>query len=71
MAFNILDKDRSGTIELSDIKGVYNGKSHPDIVQGKRTEDEVLLEFLQSFEVGTSKSKGRNFDGVVTLLQEF
>lgn len=49
-AFNILDKDGSGTIELSDVKGVYNASFHPDVKSGKKTEDEILLEFLDTFE---------------------
>jgi Ca2+-binding EF-hand superfamily protein len=49
-AFNILDKDGSGTLELSDIKGVYNASFHPDVKAGKKTEDEILLEFLDTFE---------------------
>lgn len=69
MAFNVLDKDRSGTIELSDIRDVYNGRSHPDVIQGKRSEDEVLLEFLQSFGGGQRKL-GAKFDGQVTF-EEF
>ena len=45
-AFNKLDKDKSGSIELSDIQGIYNASKHPDVASGKKTEDEVLVEFL-------------------------
>lgn len=41
-AFDKLDKNRNGIIELDDIKGVYNAKNHPDVKLGKKTEDEVL-----------------------------
>lgn len=50
-AFKIMDKDRSGILDISDIKGVYNAKKHPDVIQGKKTEDEVLVEFLDTFDV--------------------
>jgi len=50
-AFNIMDKDRSGVLNIEDIKGVYNAKKHPDVIQGKKTEDEVLGEFLDTFEM--------------------
>jgi len=50
-AFNIMDKDKSGVLNLEDIKGVYNAKKHPDVIQGKRTEDEILGEFLDTFEL--------------------
>ena len=49
-AFNIMDRDRSGVLNLEDIKGVYNAKKHPDVIQGKKSEDEVLGEFLDTFE---------------------
>ena len=45
-----MDKDRSGVLNIDDIKGVYNAKKHPDVIQGKRTEDEILGEFLDTFE---------------------
>jgi len=49
-AFRIMDKDRSGVLDINDIKGVYNAKSHPDVKAGKKTEEEVLGEFLDTFE---------------------
>ena len=49
-AFKIMDKDGSGQIDISDIRGVYNAKFHPDVKSGKKTEDEVLAEFLDTFE---------------------
>jgi Ca2+-binding EF-hand superfamily protein len=50
-AFDRLDKDKSGIINVDDIKGVYNGKNHPDVKAGKKSEDEVLSEFLDTFEM--------------------
>ena len=38
-AFKKLDKDGSGWIDISDIRGVYNCSKHPDVVSGKKTED--------------------------------
>jgi len=49
-AFNILDKNGSGTIDYDDIKDVYNAKKHPEVKAGRKTEEEVLLEFLETFE---------------------
>jgi len=49
-AFNIIDKDKNGYLDIEDIRGVYNGKLHPDVQSGKKTEDDVLLEFLDTFE---------------------
>ena len=49
-AFNVLDESLDGVIELSEIKRIYNAKRHPDVLDGKRTEDEVLCDFLDTFE---------------------
>lgn len=49
-AFEKLDKNGNGIVELDDIRGVYNAKNHPDVKLGKKTEDEVLAEFLDTFE---------------------
>jgi Ca2+-binding EF-hand superfamily protein len=49
-AFSKLDKNRNGTVEIDDLRGVYSAKNHPDVKAGKKTEDEVLAEFLDNFE---------------------
>ncbi|GMI33900.1 hypothetical protein TeGR_g2037 [Tetraparma gracilis] len=54
-AFAILDKDGNGFVEPSDIVSAYNAKKHPDVMAGKKTEDEVLREFLDTFDVGGEK----------------
>ncbi len=48
--FEVLDKDRKGFVDLDDIRNTYNPKNHPDILAGKRTEDEVLAEFLDNLQ---------------------
>jgi len=50
-AFKKLDKTGDGILTINDIKGVYNAKNHPEVRSGKRTEDEVLGEFLETFEL--------------------
>ena len=50
-AFDKLDKNGNGIIEIDDIKGVYNAKFHPEVKAGKKTEEEVLFEFLDTFEL--------------------
>lgn len=60
LAFLKIDKDRSGILDLNDVKGVYNARAHPDVMSGRRTEDEVLVEFINNFKIGGEK------DGVVT-----
>ena len=48
-AFLKFDRDGSGEITASDLRGVYNTSFHPKVQSGEMTEDEVFLEFLQSF----------------------
>ncbi|CAI5728531.1 unnamed protein product [Peronospora effusa] len=57
VAFTILDADGSGVVDLNDIKGKYSAKEHPDVLQGRKTEDEVLLEFLNTFDGGEKDGK--------------
>lgn len=49
-AFRIMDKDKSGVLDIDDIKGTFNAKFHPDVKAGKKTEEEILGEFLDTFE---------------------
>ena len=65
-AFKVMDKDRSGVIDISDIKGVYNAKKHPEVIAGKKTEDQVLIEFLDTFDVHHGIHKDDPKDGNVT-----
>jgi len=60
--FATMDRDGSGVLTSSDLKGVYCAKENPDVIAGKKTEDQVLKEFLNNFE-GTSGDK----DGQVTM----
>lgn len=43
---------------MNDIKGVYNARNHPDVKSGKRTEDEILGEFLETFEMHHNLKNG-------------
>ena len=49
-AFRLLDHHNDGIVDLADIKRKYNAKKHPDVLAGKRSEDDVLCEFLDTFE---------------------
>lgn len=49
-AFKKIDRDGSGILDINDIKGVYNARSHPEVKSGKKTEDEILGEFIETFE---------------------
>lgn len=65
-AFKKIDKDGSGILDLNDIKGTYNASRHPDVKSGKKTEDEVLGEFLETFEMHHSLNGKGSRDRRVT-----
>jgi hypothetical protein len=66
-----MDKDKSGQLDINDIKGVYNAKKHPDVINGKKTEDEVLMEFLDTFESHYAASHPDARDSTITLEEWF
>ena len=60
-AFVMLDKDGSGKLTTSDIAGIYDVSMNAEFLEGKKTKDEILTEFLNNFD----GPRGNN-DGVVT-----
>ena len=69
-AFDILDVNKSGEISFDDIKNKYNASNHPDVLSGKKTEDEVLKEFLDTFQETYNYLCGTESDNVITI-EEF
>ena len=57
-AFDKLDLDKSGKIELSEIKSLYNVKNHKDVLSGKKTEEDLYNEFIETFETHHNLKKG-------------
>ena len=57
----MLDKDRSAQVTFSDLANIYDVSSHPDFLGRKKTKDEIVREFLNSFD----GARGNN-DGVLT-----
>lgn len=60
----MIDKDRSGELDVQDVLSAYDASKHPDVMAGKRSAGEVLRDFLDTFDVGGEK------DGKVST-QEF
>ena len=70
-AFKQFDKNLSGVIDMDDVRDNYNAKMHPDVLSGKKNEEEVLAEFLDTFEYQFSLlNDGKTRDGKITL-EEF
>ena len=71
-AFNKLDTTRKGVLNMNIIRGGFIPKGHPDVVNGKKTEQEVLAEFLDNFDYHFNLlNQGRNPDDEEITNQEF
>ena len=68
-AFNRIDLDKSGIIELNEIKSFFNTRNNPEVALGKKTEEEVFDEFIQTFKTHHNITSGIR-DKRVTL-EEF
>ena len=68
--FNKLDINHLNAIEKEELISKFNAKNHPDVLNGKKTEDEILLEFIETFESTYNYLCGTENDGKVTL-EEF
>jgi len=66
-AFNIMDKDKSGVLNIDDIRQTYNAKMHPDVKSGKKKEDDILMEFLDTFEMHYSLNHEGGRDGQISM----
>jgi Ca2+-binding EF-hand superfamily protein len=69
-AFRKIDSDNSGFFGMEDIRDIYKADRHPDVLQGKRTEHQVLIEFLETFEAHHNLKDNEQADGKVSL-EEF
>ncbi|OTF80872.1 calcyphosin-like protein [Euroglyphus maynei] len=59
-AFAKMDKTGDGVITIKDLQGVYNIKSHPEYLNGNKTEQELFGDFIKKFE------KNGSIDGQLT-----
>lgn len=63
MAYDKLDVNKDGLVKLDDIAKLYDASKHPDVVQGKKSAEQVFIEFMSLWD--TQKK-----DGIVTY-EEF
>ena len=69
-AFRKIDRDSSGFIDFEDIKDLYNASKHPEVQQGKKSEQQILMEFLETFEMHHNVKHQQDRDSRITL-EEF
>jgi Ca2+-binding EF-hand superfamily protein len=60
-AFALMDMDGSGQISAKDVAHLYDVSQHREFIEGTKTKDEILNDFLNSFD----GVKGNN-DGVIS-----
>jgi len=63
MAFNIVDADRTGIIELKELSSKYNTSKHPEVLAGKKSHTDVMREFMGMWDSETAP------DGKLTFPQ--
>ena len=60
-AFAMMDRDGSGQLTIGDIASIYDVSMNPEFLEGRKTRDEILQDFLNNFD----GARGNN-DGTVT-----
>jgi calcyphosin len=55
LAFQVLDSDGSGIVSLDEMARKYDCSQHPDVLTGKKSPSDVLLELMEVFEVGSTE----------------
>ena len=63
MAYDKLDINKDGLVKLDDISKIYDASKHPDVLSGKKTHDQVFIEFMKLWDT-------QEKDGIVTF-EEF
>ena len=60
-AFDLMDRNGSGKVTVADISNIYDVSRNKDFIEGKKSRDEILDDFLSAFE-GVKGNK----DGTIT-----
>lgn len=59
-AFEKLDATCDGVVTVEDVAKLYDASKHPEVIDGKKTPEQVFVEFMQQWD---TKQK----DGIVTF----
>lgn len=60
-AFMIMDQNEDGVITVDDIRHMYDVSCHKEFMEGRKSKDEIIQEFLEGYAGLTS-----NHDGEIT-----
>lgn len=58
-AFAMMDRDNSGELNISDIAAIYDVSMNPEFLEGRKTRDEILRDFLNNFDGAKGNNDGK------------
>lgn len=58
-AFVMMDKNQSGDLGINDIASIYDVSMNPEFLEGRKTRDEILMDFLNNFDGPRGNNDGR------------
>jgi len=56
LAYDVLDSNDDGRVTLDDIRQAYDASQHPEVLKGRMTEEQVLVQFMDQWD--TDKKDG-------------
>ena len=59
-AYDKLDVNKDGRVTIEDVAKIYNASMHPDVVQRRKSEEDIFREFMMQWDT-------QNKDGIVTF----
>lgn len=66
--YNHIAQSYNGHLRINDIKQLFTTRGHPEVRSGAKTEDEVLGEFIETFEIHHSLKPMKDYN---VFLEEF
>ena len=58
-AFAMMDRDGSGVINIQDIGSIYDVSMNPEFLEGRKTREEILADFLNNFDGARGNNDGQ------------
>jgi Ca2+-binding EF-hand superfamily protein len=68
---NKLDVNKTNQVNIDDLKDFYNAAKHPDVLSGKKKEEEALEEFIETFDANHLYLNGEDEEQGIVDLNEF
>lgn len=68
-AFDKLDANGNGTLEMSEVKDKFDATRHPDVIQGRKTSEEVRANFFDMFNTFHAASNNMDAEKSVTKTE--